>query len=193
MQVEQIDRHIDETTLEKYVMGALSGSATAEVEQHLLVCESCRQRVTETDDYVRAMRTAVETAAGGAPESAWWWGFRWLVPAVAFAALTVFVVERLGPRTSSSPAPVALEAMRGSEAAQAPAGRPLQLQPDLRGLPPSTRYRLELVTASGAMVWRGEFQAPLAMAPGQAAGDYFVRLSLPDGTLLREYALAIRR
>lgn len=192
MPVEGIERHIDETTLERYVMGALSGGATAEVEQHLLICETCRQRVTEAEDYVRAMRSAAESAPG-ASESARWWGFRWLVPAVAFAALAVFALVRLGPRTSSSPAVVALTAMRGPEAAQAPANRALELHPDLRGLPPSPRYRLELVTATGSIAWKGEFQPPSALAPDQAPGDYFVRVSLPDGTLLREYALEIRR
>ena len=193
MPVGEIDRHVDETTLERYVIGALSGEATAGVEQHLLVCETCRQRVTETEDYVRAMRSATETLPGAAEEGARRRRFRWLVPVFVCAALAVFAIVRLVPRNNPSPAVVALAALRGNETAQAPAGRQLQLQPDLLGLAASPRYRLDLVTATGAVAWKCDFQPPSTVAPGQAAGDYFVRISLPDGTLLREYALTITR
>jgi hypothetical protein len=53
-----IDRHIDEATIEKFSMDALSEKARARVEEHLLICESCRQSVQSSDAYVAAMRWA---------------------------------------------------------------------------------------------------------------------------------------
>jgi hypothetical protein len=41
-------------------MRALSREAAAAVEMHLLVCETCRERLTETDVYLRAIKTAVK-------------------------------------------------------------------------------------------------------------------------------------
>ena len=54
----EINRHIDEATIEKYSMEALSAKARARVEEHLLLCERCRQSVTSSDAYVAAMRRA---------------------------------------------------------------------------------------------------------------------------------------
>ena len=51
-------RHLGEATIEKYSLGRLSARKTAEIEEHLLICESCRQSVAASDRYVAAMRTA---------------------------------------------------------------------------------------------------------------------------------------
>lgn len=188
----ETDRHIDETTMEGYVIGSLSSEATAEVEKHLLICEACRQRVSESEDYVRAMASAAEHLP--AARGRWQWDFRVLLPAAACAALMVFMVLRLSPGgAKTSAVAVALSAIRGNDAAaHAPSGRPLRLQPDLNGLAPSGSYRLELVTASGSSAWQGTLYPPAALLPAQAAGTYFVRVSLPGGTLLREYALEVK-
>jgi anti-sigma factor RsiW len=39
-------------------MGALSEKAQAEVEEHYLACESCRQKVAASDSYTAAMKQA---------------------------------------------------------------------------------------------------------------------------------------
>jgi anti-sigma factor RsiW len=53
-----VERHIAEATVEKYSLAKLSARKTAEIEQHLLTCESCRQAVAASDAYVAAMRRA---------------------------------------------------------------------------------------------------------------------------------------
>jgi anti-sigma factor RsiW len=53
-----IRRHINEATIEKYSLDTLSEKPRARVEEHLLICESCRQAVTASDAYVKAMRRA---------------------------------------------------------------------------------------------------------------------------------------
>ena len=55
--------HLSEELLDEYVRRTLpSEDAIALVEDHLLVCERCRQIVRETDDLVRALRFAFSAA-----------------------------------------------------------------------------------------------------------------------------------
>jgi hypothetical protein len=54
-----VNRHVGEETAEKYSLSILSARKVAEVEKHLLICESCRQAVTASDAYIGAMRMAV--------------------------------------------------------------------------------------------------------------------------------------
>ena len=51
-------RHLDEEAAEKYSFGKLSSRKTAEIEKHLLICDSCRRKVAESDAYIAAMRQA---------------------------------------------------------------------------------------------------------------------------------------
>jgi hypothetical protein len=191
------DNHIEETTLERYSMGSLAEGESAGVEQHLLICQICQTRVTEADAYIRAMKGAVPELPTVAEPS--WWNFRLLLPAFAVCALLIAVsVLRFAPSDRDrSPAPIALFAMRGGDAeAHGPSGRALLLQPDLNGLPAAPSYRLEIVNTSGSLAWQGmlsaQAQPPSAIVPSQSRGVYFVRVSLPSGQLLREYALELR-
>ncbi len=52
--------HLSEEVLDEYVRRTLpSEDAIAFVEEHLLVCERCRRVVSETDDMVNALRSAL--------------------------------------------------------------------------------------------------------------------------------------
>ena len=51
--------HITCDDLELYVIERLSGSDTAPVEEHLLVCQECQARLADFDGYVRAIRAAM--------------------------------------------------------------------------------------------------------------------------------------
>jgi anti-sigma factor RsiW len=53
------DRHPDEEALESYVMGKTRGAKRARIEEHLLVCEECQDRVAELEAFVGAIRDAV--------------------------------------------------------------------------------------------------------------------------------------
>ena len=50
--------HITDLDLEMYALDRLADDAL--VEEHLLVCEDCRERLAGWDAYVRAMREAME-------------------------------------------------------------------------------------------------------------------------------------
>jgi hypothetical protein len=51
-------RHLDEEAAEKYSLGQLSSKRTAEIENHLLLCDLCRKAVVDADEYIAAMRHA---------------------------------------------------------------------------------------------------------------------------------------
>jgi hypothetical protein len=189
--------HLDENVVEGYSMQSLSEDVTAEVEQHLLFCESCRDRVLEADAYTLALKRATKRLPAEPARARW--SFRFLVPAFALAALliTVAAVRFATQGSDRPPVPVPLFAMRGTDnTAHGPAHRALLLEPDLQGLPASPTYRIQVVDAVGAPVWQGtlaaESQPPSSVIPAQLRGVYFVRVSLPSGQLLREYALEVR-
>jgi hypothetical protein len=51
-------KHILDDDLEAYSMHRMSVAASAPVEEHLLVCESCQVRLTGFDQYAAAVRGA---------------------------------------------------------------------------------------------------------------------------------------
>lgn len=63
--------HIDDDALEAYSLGRLGDAESAPVEEHLLVCAECRERLAGWDEYITAMRRAMRgtkaaSSAGGA-------------------------------------------------------------------------------------------------------------------------------
>ncbi len=189
------NQHLDEDQADDYSMGALSESEEALCEEHLLVCETCRQKVNETDQYVRAMKSATREEAGSLRERgrAAWFGLK---PAWIFATAVLLLgsVSLLRYEPGGSPAPVRLSALRGAQANPlAPAGKNLLLVPDVRGLPQSAGYRVEVVDAEGQAVWSGSFAASGTQVPPQKPGIYFVRIRSSNGELLREYGLEVSK
>ena len=53
--------HIPEEMLDEFVMEMLSEQDCALWEEHLLICARCQDRVAQTDEYVRVMKSAAET------------------------------------------------------------------------------------------------------------------------------------
>jgi anti-sigma factor RsiW len=51
-------RHIDEESLDSYAMGRLAENESAPIEEHLLVCGECQERVADTDQVVSLLRAA---------------------------------------------------------------------------------------------------------------------------------------
>lgn len=45
-----ISKHVTDECLEQYSRGILEASRLAEVEEHLLICENCCERLTRLDD-----------------------------------------------------------------------------------------------------------------------------------------------
>ena len=58
MGTKEQSNHIEEETLELYALGRLGEDEAAPVEEHLLVCHFCQDRLAATDEYIRTVRAA---------------------------------------------------------------------------------------------------------------------------------------
>ena len=56
--MDMMIRHIDDERLERYSLGTLSGEDSAELEQHLLICGPCQDRLARMDAYLASMEAA---------------------------------------------------------------------------------------------------------------------------------------
>lgn len=50
--------HATEDALEEYALGRLRGAAVARLEEHLLICEECQNRLSQIDSFVQGMADA---------------------------------------------------------------------------------------------------------------------------------------
>jgi len=203
--------HLAEDRLELYALGRLPEDEVAELEEHLLICPACQDRLAETDAFIRAMRRAAQRFMMLPPsrwEVLWARLVEWAQkPAVAWvaAAACLAVVAVLAPRLlwgpARGPAPVSLllEASRGRAGlAQAPAGKPLHLIWDTRGLPSDDCCRAVIVDSRGKplaseLVHGTNERAGLRTKP-LSRGRYWVRLYAlpPHQAMLREFGLEVQ-
>jgi hypothetical protein len=187
--------HLDEAQLEAYSMGKLPESELAECEEHLLICDSCRQLVEESDIYTRSMHDAAARLRAQEENPR-----RTLLPrfvpvlAAAVLILGIGIALRVNRPGSVTPVTVTLDATRGGGlVAQVPAGRQLLLKPNLNGLPAFPEYHLQILDRTGKRIWQGNFKAGNAVAvPEEPSGIYIVELYTLPGALLREYAMEVK-
>ena len=195
--MSDIHRHADAEDLERYSMGASSVEETARIEEHLLICEDCRNHLRATERFVGSVQVAArqsrrEEAAGKTRG----WTFPVWIPALAVACALILlaVAVRVVPRQGTAVA-VSLAALRGNGPGSiGPAGRDLTLRPDLTGLAEAPAYRLEIVDQAGRSVRQATLERMRGdvTVPALGAGLYFVRVYLPAGQLLREFGLRIQ-
>ncbi len=201
--------HVGEEALEKYSMGRTSEPEAEPIEEHILICAGCQDRLEAMDEFLLTMREAARLSATSAPRRRRPW-FGWPVfatgwkPALAAGAMAAALVLAILPSRSGLPAleTVALVSARGVDpagAAVAQAGRRLALSIDLRALEPMEAYRVDLVDSRGRPVWssiaRGEgesLQVVTGLSP--ARGRYWVRLYAPRmrQELVREFGLVVQ-
>ena len=196
--------HIDDDKLERYSLGRLPEDEAASVEEHLLTCTECQDRLTETDEYTGVMRESLAKMPPDKPAKAPLWGRLWpmpkvaWVPALAAAALAVIVITV--PENHAGPQTVTLLARRGPEQpVTAEAGEPLLLQLERGNLSGGRPYRVEIANSSGTVVWYGmvtwKSDAPSVHVPRPLGpGTYWVRLydMEPATAQIREYGLLVR-
>ena len=56
--VPDADRHIDDDDLERYVLDQLSEDEAAPIDEHLLACQECQDRLVQVNQRVQAMRAS---------------------------------------------------------------------------------------------------------------------------------------
>jgi anti-sigma factor RsiW len=207
-------QHAVEEDLERYSMGRLPEAEAGLLEEHLLICPACQNRLTETDNYVRALRAAAlelldkrstdwRDPAKRAPAALALSRPIWIAGAAICLGLLSWVsgVWRSPHATGTAPVAIVLQAVRGGEpraGAIAPRGRPLVLEADLSGLPPTAAGEMEVVDVNGIPVRRLRVKLEsgrvAAQVPGGLSqGRYWIRLyaSSAGNELLREYALRV--
>jgi hypothetical protein len=198
-----------------FLFGRLSELNHEAVEQHLLFCHDCLDRLEFEEQFAAHLRVAgrrleneqMDSALGLRRFTLWQRlaaSLRGPVPVWAGAAVlcTLLLVLTYRWERPGLPQELALQLVRGGHsAASVPArpGAPLVLRVDLAELAPQSSYQLDLVDAQnkllesaalvptqGQLVW-----GPLPALP---AGQYWVRLSgaPPNRQLLREFSLLVR-
>jgi hypothetical protein len=200
------DRHATDDVLERYSMDCLAGPELVEVEEHLLACDPCQDRLAREDSIRRMVRD------GGAllqqPHAAVQWRLPWHLPrlasalGLAAASLLVFAGVTQWPswrRSSAPPTVILLRTLRGAENAPLAAapGKPLILVLDLSDIQQFPVYSLEIVDAGGHPAFQSKASPRndslrITLTRGLPAGTYFVRVYTSAAELLREYALIVR-
>jgi hypothetical protein len=197
------NRHATDEVLERYSMDSLAEPGLTGFEEHLLVCESCQDRLACEDSIRQRVRDGA--AVLQQPRAAVWWRLprlAWASGLVA-AGLVIFAGSALQSlrRSTAAPAVILLQTTRGTEnptLAAAPAGKPLTLVLDLTDLQQFSEYTLEIVDAGGHPAFQSSGAAQsnklqITLAKSLAAGAYFVRVYAPTRELLREYALTVQK
>jgi hypothetical protein len=211
---EDMIKHIEEERLEAYAMNKMAADEVAQIEEHLLFCETCQDQFEAVDHYVQAMKSAANRirheeieADAAAPATTGAGAFGWLrewlrtpVPiwAGAFAALALIFLIGLQLRPQPGPAvEVELQAHRGIPPGTALAGHTLHLKLDSRGLSETRTWPMEIVDAEGARIWSGTgtwtgAAIHATVEKSFTTGTYFVRLLKEGEEPVREYQLVVR-
>lgn len=198
--------HIDPEALEQYSLGRHGELDIASIEEHLLVCGRCLDKLEHTEAFIEATKGALsgtcrKPASSALSMSA---GVRlrsWImVPALATAlvAIATGVVmawhrdAQLGPAQE-----IALATTRGAEDIRVQHGD-VALSIDTTELPGAGPFVLELVEADGSRVWSGIEEASnhrIRTTPGRnlRAGRYWLRVyaNAQKTDLLREYGFLV--
>ena len=189
-------------------MGKLAEPELAEVEEHLLICQQCRETLERIDAFIASLRAAAATLAAEKPPV--WVRMRasltrgWGMPRLAVVGGLAAALVALLYLPGRSPQPyteLTLRSYRGAPATAPntiPSGARLRLRIDLSELPSYPNYRLTIVDSAGDPIWEAAARPEngILLAPVNRklpSGQYFVRLypDTPGSGLLREFALEI--
>jgi anti-sigma factor RsiW len=205
MQLEPND-HVTEESLESYALGSLSEPLVTGIEEHLLICPACQDKLREFDDYIAAMRGAAARLDREDESRKTFWTrvsealtvrrLTWALALMTLALVGLAVRLSLRPPPLTEPFAMVLETSRGAPVQHAPARRPLNLSLDITALPVFPTYQLETVDASGRVQAQSSATASqdrvkTSLAKGLSSGSYFIRLYSPTRELLREYGLQV--
>ena len=199
------EKHIEEERLEAYAMNQAAGSELENIEEHLLFCETCQDRMQAAERYLLVMRSAaVRVRKEQNKPGLWIWPriramLHAPIPvyfgAAAMAALLLMVSlpvrEHPGP-----PVDVELQAVRGESSGTALAGHALRLRLDNQGVRYSPDWHIEIVDSEGARQWTGtgawSDNVVTALVPKSfSPGTYYVRLLKDSPDPAREYQLVV--
>jgi hypothetical protein len=193
-----LTEHLSEDILEEYAFNRLSDDAVEPLEEHLLICVDCQERLGAVDDYIRLMKSAARKLPAAVPARSARFGLIWAATAAVAAVVTVGILLNIPRASVSTAAPVELAAFRGADQmTHAVAGRMLDLSIDVSDLSaPAGNYRVQVVDASGREEWSGQAtpagsKLSAHVSKALSRGVHWVRVSSSTGELLREFGLRI--
>ncbi len=190
------DRHPLEEVFDEYIFNRLSEDQCACFEEHLLACQSCRQELEKTEQYIRAFKScALDYKVEKRPAR-----LRHVFAFAALAAVAAAVAIAIPYRTHADHSvPLELVSLRGGaedSVAHAHAGAGIDFRIDCTDLGETSGLRVEVVDALGGAIWSGAAVAQtgsnlISAHVGRrfSAGVYWVRLYSPQGELLREFGV----
>jgi hypothetical protein len=194
--------HGTDDQLEQYALGRMPDSDLLPLEEHLIICTVCQERLSEVESFIVGMREALGTAPepdlSVVPRIDW---FGWLRRpafqlAIGFAAVILVVAVYSNGRTKFVPsASLQLTAMRGEMPFTVPAQ---QFDITLADAPRDNgSFHVEVVNATGDSIWAGAAEnspggVRVRLSQRLMPGDYFVRLFSASGAMLHEYGFRIR-
>ena len=199
--------HPDDYIWEEYSFGRLNEAQESAAEEHLLLCEPCRLKVAQTDDWrklfkhwepwltqrvpkKRVLMFPAQARAGSVT----------LAAAVVAAGVAAVIWFSPGKHEAiGTPVAVSLRSLRGGttdEANRAPARRPLALSISAPGVICEATCRVEIVTVNGSRVWSGpstpsDGALSAYISTSLQPGAYWVRLYGPNSALVAEYGLKL--
>jgi hypothetical protein len=212
---------LQEREIESFVRGKSSADAERRCHAHLLWCQICQNKVEEEAEFARATRSAAilltqkeaEAAKQSTSGPGWtkrvmkslreWFGpritMRWAAVAVT-AGVLISIAGLLPLQRGVESEDVVLRSERGSAvpvAVESGASANARLRIDVADVVPYPAYKVALVDAGGRTVQSMTTAATsgsviVALSGKLTPARYWVRLSAPDGRLLREYALRVR-
>lgn len=205
------EREIDDLIFER-----LSKSDEQRCLTHLLWCGACQERVEEEREFARATRDAAtlleqeQLAAHGATRAVSWrqrlagwlgtpFSTSWAAVATSACVLVALGIFVPWHRAANSGSEVLLRSERGiatPASVESAAGGHLRLRIDISDVAPLSSYNMALVDPVGRVLETKTVAASggnLSFPVGQSLerARYWIRLSTPDGQLLREYALQV--
>jgi hypothetical protein len=199
------DVHPNGDDLENCLLNRVSEQERQTIEEHLLICDPCRDALQDIHATLLARNQALEELEREQPVRSRKW-VRFGFPTPAYAACGAAVIALMSwtylARTGA-PIPesqVTLAATRSGAASQsdyARAGSRVTLKLDTTSLPAAERYLVEVVDLSGTRIWSGEVPArtpalTVRLTKPVPAGRYWVRLNDTAGVPLREFDLPVR-
>jgi len=183
--------HLSEHALEVYSLGKISSEEIlATVEEHLLVCAYCENRLDSFDKFHAAAKTALEAESSKPKQRKP--GPLWLIVFAASVA-AIFVIP---PALKQNDAAVAVDlaSIRNAPAVTAPSNRRLDLTVDLTGLT-APSYKWEIFNSNGQLKASGSIEktSNKFSVEGLDPAQYWVRLTLAGSAQVeREFSLLVR-
>ncbi len=202
--------HLSDDQLELYALDRLAETDEDRIEDHLLLCDPCRNRLDDIGLLAFRVREALrqnppylDREEPRFPWSLFVWR-SWMMPSLALAGtaavlLTMLVLRHDNRNRDLAPlATVTLTAMRGNGGETGSVAKPSR-EYDLVLADAGTAATLVRVfNAGGTEIWKG---APAPAATGKVAkvvadlpeGLYIARLEDSAGGTLHEYAFQVRK